>query len=107
MHEMFRKLARLVSLWIGSVWALVVVAILVGGTGYYFNFSEDWKFDASLSASILTLVLLIFLQRSQNHSDAATHLKLDELIRSTENARNEVAQAEQQEAKDLEKLKEV
>src|SRR5688572_12139191 len=105
MHELYRKFAAHVSWIVGSVWALIIATVLVLGTGYYYDFSTGWKINTSLIATLTALLLLFFLQKSQNHSDIATHLKLDELIRSTADARNEIVSAEEQTEKDLEKLK--
>lgn len=104
MHEIFRQIAIAVSAFIGSVWALVLVGGVVLGTGYYHNFSDQWKLNAGLAASLTALILLIFLQRSQIHSDRATHVKLDELIRATEGARDELTAAERKAAADLDEL---
>jgi low affinity Fe/Cu permease len=49
--------------------------------------------------------MIFFLQHSQNVSDKATHLKLDELIRAVQGARNEVAAAEDREEYEIDALK--
>ena len=105
MHDLFRRIAAAVSRGFGTGWFLLAVLIIVFGSGWYYNFSEDWKFNASLAASIFALIMLIFLQRSQAHGSLATHLKLDELIRTQEGARNELAQSEEHAERDLNELR--
>ena len=90
---------------IGSVWAFLIFIALLWITGFIFHFSVQWENTISFLIAVITLSALFFLQKSQNHSDAATHLKLDELIKAVEGARNEVASVEQQAEEDLEKLK--
>jgi low affinity Fe/Cu permease len=94
----------MVSQFTGSGWALVLTIVLVAGSGWYAGFSHQWRLDAGCVLALASLLLLIFLQKSQNHGDRATHLKLDELIRSAEGARNEVTAAEHRAEKDIEKL---
>ena len=50
-------------------------------------------------------MLLFFLQASQNHSDNATHLKLDEIVRAIEGARDEVVHAEERAEDEIEELR--
>jgi low affinity Fe/Cu permease len=106
MDDLFRKFASRVSKGVGSVWAPVILIILVLVTGLFFSFSPAWKNDISFTATLMALLLLCFLQRSQNHSDKATHLKLDELIQAVEGARDEVASTEHKAEKHLDELKE-
>ena len=105
MQELFRQFAVKVSKIVGSIWAFLVVITIVLTTGYYFNFSNDWETNVSFLITFSTLLVLVFLQKSQNHSDKATHLKLDELIKSIEGARNEVAAVEHKAEKHLDSLK--
>ncbi|MEP6946891.1 MAG: low affinity iron permease family protein [Acidobacteriota bacterium] len=94
MHEFFRVLAIRVSQAIGSLWALVAILAVTISTGAYYDFSNEWKNSVMFYTSIITLLVLVFLQRSQNHGDKATSLKLDELVKSSERARDEVVFAE-------------
>jgi len=90
---------------LGSVWTFLIFIILLMSTGIYFDFSEKWENNISFVVAVITLSALFFLQKSQNHNDNAIQLKLDELIKATSDARDEVAAAEQETEKDLEKLK--
>lgn len=105
MHDIFRKFANVVSQMIGSAWAFLFTIALILGTGYYFSFSASWKNNLSVVATVTALFLLIFLQKSQNHSDKATHLKLDELIRAAEGARNELASVEEEAEREIDQLR--
>lgn len=82
----------------------MLTIILVASSGWYAGFSHQWRLDAAGVLAVASLLLLIFLQKSQNHGDRATHLKLDELIRAAEAARNEFTAAEHRAEKDIEKL---
>jgi low affinity Fe/Cu permease len=104
MEEAFRKFAAVVSTAVGSMWAPVVVVALLVGTGFYFNFSDVWESNASFTATITSIFLLCFLQHSQNHSDKASHLKLDELIKNFDGARDEVMSLEKKSRAELNEI---
>jgi low affinity Fe/Cu permease len=105
MHDAFRKFSFYVSKVIGSAWAFLLLILSIWVSGYYFDYSDRWKINVSFITSVITLAALIFLQRSQNHNDDATHLKLDEIVLAMEGARNEVVSVEEQSDKDLARLK--
>jgi len=94
MDKVFGKFAAIVSSYIGSVWAVIIVFAAIFISGWYAGFSNDWAIHTGGAASVIALLSVIFLQRSQNHNDRATHLKLDELVKAIEGARNEVAESE-------------
>ena len=106
MQELFRTIATHISKGIGSIWTVLIFILLIVSTGYYFHFSSEWINDTSLITTVTSLLVLFFLQKSQNHSDKATHLKLDELIRAVEGARNEVASIEHKPEEHINKLNE-
>lgn len=105
MHDLFRKFAAMVSHVVGSGWTLIFVILVIVGTGFYSGFGESWKDATDFGAKLTVLFLVFLLQKSQNHSDTATHLKLDELIKANESARNEIAATEHQPAREIEDLK--
>lgn len=105
MHDFFRILSVLVSRTIGSLWALVIALAVILITGYRFGFSVAWQGNVAFSISLVTLLVLVFLQKTQNHNDKATHLKLDELVKSSKHARNEVVSAENKAERDIDMLK--
>ena len=105
MKDQFRIFAGLVSKVIGSGWAFIALLGTVLTSGLYYNFSEQWKTNASLVIAVLSLSILIFLQRSQNFGDKATHVKLDELINATSGARNAAASVEEHSEHEMDRLK--
>ena len=53
----------------------------------------------------MTFLMVFLIQHTQNRDTAALQLKLDELIRAVNGARNEFLSAEEMEDKDFETLK--
>ncbi len=105
MHDFFRRFAGMGSRIVGSGWTLIVVALVIVGSGFYSGFSDSWKDATDFGAKLTVLFLVFLLQKSQNHSDKATHLKLDELIKASEGARDEIAEAEDKAEKKMDGLK--
>ncbi len=105
MHDLFRRFAGMGSRIVGSGWTLLFVIILIAGSGFYSGFSESWKDATDFGAKLTVLLLVFLLQKSQNHSDKATHLKLDELVKANEGARDEIAASEDEAEKKMDGLK--
>lgn len=103
MNHLFHKFALGVSRMLGSMWALITAVALIFIAGYYFGYTEKWTVESMVV--IGTFLMLFFLQHSQNVGERATHLKLDELIRVIEGARNEVASVEDRAEDEIEELK--
>lgn len=104
---MFRKLAQMCSDFIGkpiafflSVVAVVVWAIL----GPVFQYSDTWQLVINTSTTIITFLMIFLVQNTQNRDAKATHLKIDEIIRSMKGARNiliDIEDESDQKMKDL------
>jgi len=82
---------------VGAPWAfplgLVVTALWVIA-GSLNSFSGNWVLWPATATSVGAFLLLLLLQYSQNRDTRALHLKLDELIRSSERARTELVRLE-------------
>jgi low affinity Fe/Cu permease len=91
LNEIFREFAHKISLLTGTPWAfllafLTIVVWLV--TGPFFHFSDTWQLVINTATTILTFLMVFLIQNTQNRDAKAIHLKLDELIRVAQEARN-------------------
>jgi low affinity Fe/Cu permease len=87
----FRSFARRVSNATGrpTVFVLSVAVVLVwAATGPLFRFSDTWQLVINTGTTVVTFWMVFVIQSSQNNDTHALQLKLDELIRATESARN-------------------
>ena len=96
-----------VTVWAGSSWAfgLAFGVILVWAvTGPIFHFSDTWQLVINTGTTIVTFLMVFLIQNTQNRDARALHLKLDEIIRAIESARNELIDIERLSDDDLETL---
>jgi low affinity Fe/Cu permease len=82
---------------------LIVVAVWVI-TGPAFQYSDTWQLVINTGTTIITFLMVFLIQNTQNRDSRAVHLKLDELIRSVQTARNEMVGLEDLSDEDLERL---
>jgi len=73
-------------------------------TGPAFGYSDAWQLVVNSWTNIATFLVVFLIQNSQNRDSRAINLKLDELIRSTEQAQNEMIDIERLSDKELEGL---
>ena len=107
MNELFRKLAHTASAAAGAPWAFITAASLIlvwAATGPLFGFSDTWQLVINTSTTILTFLMVFLIQNTQNRDAKAMHLKLDELIRSIQGARNALVNLEDLSDAELAKL---
>jgi len=90
-NELFRKFAQKTSAVVGSPWAFALALIVIVAwaiTGPLFGFSDTWQLVINTGTTIVTFLMVFLIQNTQNRDTRAVHLKLDEIIRSLEQARN-------------------
>ena len=71
---------------------LVILAWLVSGP--IFLYSDTWQLVINTGTTVVTFLMVFLIQNTQNHDARAVHLKLDEIIRSIQGARNELIDLE-------------
>jgi low affinity Fe/Cu permease len=106
-RDRFVAFSKAISAAVGSVWAFVfsvAVVIAWGATGPLFKYSDTWQLVINTSTTIVTFLMVFLIQSTQNRDAKAIHLKLDELIRAVEGARNDLVDLEELSEADLERL---
>lgn len=95
----FRALASRIACWAGSQWAFLLALAFVLGwllCGPYFHYSDTWQLVVNTATTVVTFLMVFLIQSSQNRDSKAIHLKLDELIRAQQEARNSLIDLENQ-----------
>jgi low affinity Fe/Cu permease len=103
------RVARHVKAGTGSVATVALVLTVAAGwvvVGAVTDFPRWWELLATVGVPIVTLLMVIVLQQTQNHDDRATQLKLDELIRATHAATNRMMTVEDASRADLDRIHE-
>ena len=105
--DAFRIFARRSSRVLGSAWAFagaIVIIVVWGVTGPAFHYSNTWQLIINTGTTIVTFLMVFLIQNTQNRDAKAAHLKLDEIIRALEGARNELIDLEKLADEDLTSL---
>jgi low affinity Fe/Cu permease len=105
---MFSRFAHWASHQAGRAYAFVgamVVILLRGISGPLFGFSDTWQLVINTGTTIITFLMVFLIQNTQNRDTQAIQLKLDELIRATQDARNNLMNLEDRSDAELENLK--
>ena len=87
----------------GLAFAIVLVWAI---TGPIFNYSDTWQLVINTGTTIVTFLMVFLIQNTQNRDSAAVQLKLDELIRVSEAARNKLLTLEDLTEAELDQMKE-
>ncbi len=108
MNDLFRKFSHRIAALVGSAWAFTAaVAIILAWavTGPIFDYSDTWQLVINTGTTIVTFLIVFLIQNTQNRDAKAIHLKLDELVRATRGARNQMVDIEQLPDEELEYLR--
>ena len=106
-QDAFRVFARQTSMVLGSAWAFVAAILIIvvwGLTGPTFHYSDTWQLIINTGTTIVTFLMVFLIQNTQNRDAKAVHLKLDEIIRALQGARNELVDLESLSDEALDKL---
>jgi low affinity Fe/Cu permease len=96
-RDRFNRLADAATSALGSIQAVILSVVVVVAwalSGPIFGFSDSWQLVINTSTTVITFWMVFVIQNSQGRDARAIHLKLDEIIRATEAARNEFIIAE-------------
>ncbi len=84
---------------------LAFLIILVWGLfGPPLHFSDTWQLIIGTAAAVISILMLFIIQNSQHRHTISIQLKLDEIIRATKGAHNEMIDIEKLTDEDLKKV---
>jgi low affinity Fe/Cu permease len=90
----------------GTFGLAVAIIIVWGVTGPLFHFSDTWQLVINTGTTIVTFLMVDLIQNTQNRDSEAVQIKLDELVRAVEGARNALIDLEDMDDKEIEKVQE-
>ncbi len=93
----FGRFASYASFWLGSKWAFIWAGAIIAIwaiTGPLFRYSDTWQLVINTGTTIVTFLMVFLIQNTQNRDARAINLKLDELIRAIDKARDHMMNIE-------------
>lgn len=88
-----------------GTFALAAMIVLVWAvSGPIFDYSATWQLAINTGTTIVTFLMVFLIQATQNRDSEAVQVKLDELIRALDGARNEILDSEELDDEDLARL---
>ena len=108
-RDSFRHFARKSAEVLGTAWAFIGALVIIAVwalTGPAFHFSDTWQLIINTGTTIVTFLMVFLIQNTQNRDAKAMHLKLDELIRAIQGARNRLVDLEKLSDEELKQLEE-
>jgi low affinity Fe/Cu permease len=104
----FGRFARWTERQVGRsvAFTLAFLTIIVwAASGPFFGWSDTWQLVINTATTIVTFLMVFVIQNTQNRDTKAIHLKLDELIRVNETARNSLMSLEERSESEVEEVK--
>ena len=104
----FARFARWVERQVGRspTFVLAIAVVLLWAvSGPLFGWSDTWQLVINTGTTIVTFLMVFVIQNTQSRDTQAMQLKLDELIRANEMARNSLINLEEKSEIDVEKMK--
>ena len=95
--DWFGRFAAQTSAGMGSKWAFAVAGAIIiawAVTGPIFHYSDTWQLIINTGTTIVTFLMVFLIQNTQNRDARAINLKLNELIRAIDAARDQMIDIE-------------
>jgi low affinity Fe/Cu permease len=84
----------------------VLIILLWAITGPLFHFSDTWQLVINTSTTIITFLMVFLIQNTQNRDTDALQIKLDELLRAVDAAKNTMIDLEELDDEELQAIRE-
>jgi low affinity Fe/Cu permease len=91
-----RPITFMVALGIILIWLV---------TGPIFDYSDTWQLFINTGTTIITFLMVFLIQNTQNRDQEALQIKLDELLRSMENAHTVLLDLEELDDEELDEIR--
>jgi low affinity Fe/Cu permease len=95
-HASGRPSTFMVAFAVIVVWAM---------TGPMFHYSDTWQLIINTGTTVVTFLMVFLIQNTQNRDSQAIHVKLDELIRAIDTAKNTMLDLDDLSDEELDKLR--
>jgi low affinity Fe/Cu permease len=97
LNNHFSRMAQIFASWAGhpAMFLFAVLVVLVwGAMGPYFNYSDTWQLVINTGTTIVTFLMVFLIQNTQNRDILTVQIKLSELVLAMKGAENRFAALE-------------
>ena len=108
MDRLFTAIASRIALAAGQARTFILAFSLIVvwvASGPMFGWSDTWQLVVNTATTIITFLMVFLIQNSQNRDAAAMQAKLDEVIRSLDQAREQFIGIEHLTEDQIEKIR--
>lgn len=105
--EIFNRMTRKASMLAGKPITIAAAFLLVvfwAALGPALDFSDAWQLTINTGTTIITFLMVFVIQNSQNRDSLAIQIKLNELLRTQEAAKNVLFDLEKLSEEELEEV---
>ena len=88
-----------------AFWLALFVIIVWAVSGPIYEEKDTWQLVINTGTTIVTFLMVFLIQATQSRDTRALHLKLDELIRVNNAARNSLLNLEDMSEEEVERVK--
>ncbi len=95
--DWFGQFSSACSSYLGSRWAFaaaISVIVVWAMLGPFYHYSDTWQLIINTGTTIVTFLMVFLIQNTQNRDARAINLKLNELIRATSTAQDQMMDIE-------------
>jgi low affinity Fe/Cu permease len=106
--DVFTLFTRCIERQVGSPLVFVIaVAIVVAWaiTGPFFDWSDTWQLVINTGTTVITFLMVFVIQNTQSRDTRAMQVKLDELLKVNQDARNSLINLEERPDSEIDKKK--
>lgn len=83
----------------------MLLVVVWAAAGPFYGYSDSWGLVINTVTTIITFLMVFLIQNTQNRDALAIQLKLDELLRALQGARNSLVDLESLSDEQMEHLK--
>lgn len=106
--DVFTRFTRWIERQVGSslvFFVAVAIVVVWAITGPFFGWSDTWQLVINTGTTVVTFLMVFVIQSTQSRDTRAMQVKLDELLKVNQDARNSLINLEERPDSEIDKKK--